>query len=458
MLRIRTGNPQLDSILHGGFPACSINVIAGCPGTGKTILAEQLVFANLTEDRPVVYMTTLSEPLEKFVTYLQELSFVDSGRLGGALVYEPIDPLLLDAPEKLDEVLLGVLQRHRPRVLVIDSFKALGDLMPSLRVWRQTLSRVAGVLGAYEVTSFLVGEYISDALTRLPEFAVADGILELTREQTGTRDDRFLRVAKLRGSGFLDGYHAFRLGRDGLEVFPRLTTPAFPPDYRPRAERASLGVPGLDAMIQGGILRGTSTLVLGPAGAGKSLLGMHFLREGVQRGEPALLVALQENPQQVARTLRGFGWRPEELLVPGKVDLFYTSPVELQIDTIVTEMYRRIERGSVRRVVIDAANDLERSARDPLRFRDYMYALYQRFAAEDVTALLLMETPMAQETWHHVRDPNISYMSDNVVLLGMDLQADLRRTIRVVKSRGTAHDGRERPLAITAQGLVIGQE
>lgn len=455
MLRIRTGNTQLDSILHGGFPASSINIIAGGPGTGKTILVEQIVFENLSDDRPAVYLTTLSEPLEKFITYLQQLSFVDSSRIGGALVYEPVDQELLEAPEKLDEVLLDVLQRHRPHMLVVDSFKALADLMPSLRVWRRTLSRAAGVLGAYDVTTFLVGEYVSEALGHLPEFAVADGILELLREQTGARDDRFLRVAKLRGSGFLDGYHAFNIGPDGLEVFPRLTTPARPADYQPRDERAGSGVPGLDSMAGGGFLRGTSTLVLGPSGSGKSILGLHFLREGVHRGEPGLLVALQENPRQIARALRGFGWSPEELLVPGKVDVFYTSPVELQIDTIVTEMYQRLQRLEVRRVVIDSANDLDRSSRDPLRFRDYMYTLYQRFAADDITALLLMETPMAEGA-RHTREPNISYMGDSIILLGMDLEPDLRRTIRVVKSRGTAHDARERSLEITGQGLVIG--
>jgi circadian clock protein KaiC len=455
MLRVRTGNPQLDSILHGGFPASSINIVAGAPGTGKTILAEQMVFANLPADRPVVYVTTLSEPLEKFITYLQELSFVDSTLIGSALVYEPIDPELLDAPEKLDEVLLDVLKRHRPQLLVIDSFKALADLMPSPRAWRQTLSRAAGVLGAYDVTTFLVGEYTPEALSNLPEFAVADGILELVREQTGTRDDRFLRVAKLRGSSFLDGYHAFRIGPGGLEVFPRLTTPAIPADYVPSEERVTSGVPGLDAMMEGGLLRGSSTLVLGPAGSGKSLLGLHFLREGTRLGEPGLLVALQENPRQIARTARRLGFQPDEILVPGKIDVFYRSPVELQVDTIVTEMYRRLSSQGARRVVIDAVNDLERSARDPLRFRDYVYTLYQHFTAAEVTALLLMETPMAQETWS-TREPNISYMSDSVVLLGMDLAADLRRTARVVKSRGTAHRGQEHLLEITARGLVIG--
>lgn len=457
MLRISTGNEQLDCILHGGFPANSINIVAGCPGTGKTILVEQLIFANLTEDRPALFVSTLSEPLEKFITYLQELSFVDSSRIGSAIVYEPIDPRLLDAPEKLDEILLDLLQRHRPHILVIDSFKALADLMPSLRVWRQTLCRVAGVLGAYEVTTFLVGEYTSEARDDAPEFAVADGIIALVREQIGTRDDRFLRVSKLRGSSFLDGNHAFRIGAGGLEVFPRLTTPGIPAQYQPRFERTTSGVEGLDSMLDGGLLRGTSTLALGPAGAGKSILGLHFLREGVRLGEPGLLVALQETPQQIVRTLRGLGWRQEELLGSGKLEIFYTSPVELQIDTIVTELYRRIESQKVRRVVIDSTNDLERSARDPIRFRDYMYALYQHFAAADVTALLLMETPMAQDTWQ-IREPNISYMSDNVLLLTMDLQPELRRTIRVVKSRSTAHHAQEYPLRITSEGLLIGPE
>src|SRR5690606_12355134 len=134
------------------------------------------------------------------------------------------------------------------------------------------------------------------------EFAIADGIIELERIQRGSRDKRYLRVAKLRGSDFLDGNHAFRIAADGLHVFPRYLTPSAAPDYQPIRERLQTGIAELDAMVQEGWLRGTTTLIQGPSGAGKSMIALHFLRQGAMDGEPTLLVNFQENPAQLRRT------------------------------------------------------------------------------------------------------------------------------------------------------------
>ncbi|HKE14152.1 MAG TPA: ATPase domain-containing protein, partial [Kofleriaceae bacterium] len=284
-----------------------------------------------------------------------------------------------------------------------------------------------------------------------------DGIVEFTRAQLGTRDDRYLRVVKLRGSAFLDGHHFVRITRGGLEVFIRMVTPAVSEAYVTTPERLASGVAGLDEMIERGWLRGTSTIVAGPSGAGKTAVALHFLREGVGRGEPGLLVNFQENPTQIARALSAFGWEPAELLGPSKLDILYTSPVELQIDTIVTEVFRRIEARGVRRLVIDALGDMERSARDSHRYRDYLYTLTQAVAARNLTAVFTLETVDVQA--HAIgTGKEISPMSDNLLQLGMQLDDDLKRTIRVVKSRGSAHDGRRYVLRISGRGLVVDRQ
>lgn len=455
MERIRTGNDTIDLILDGGFPTQSIHVLMGVPGSGKTILAEQLVFANADEDRPALYLTTLSEPLAKFITYLQEYTFADSARIGTAIVYEEIAEELSRSPETLADLVSRRIRKYRPRIIVIDSFKAIADLMPDAASWRRTLHDLAGVLSAYDATSFWVGEYTTAMISELPEFAVADGIVELTREQQGMRDKRLLRVVKLRGSGFRDGAHPFRITADGLQVFPRLITPPLPPDYSPSAERLESGISGLDEMIETGWLRGTSTLVVGPSGAGKTVLGLHFLRAGVQHGESGLLMHFQENPSQLTRIMRHFGWETKKLLGPGMLDVYYNSPVELQIDTIVTELFRRIEAHGVRRVVVDALGDLEASARDRRRFQEYLYAMTQHFAARNVTAMLALETSGLFSDGGATGSHELSHLSDNILLLEMRLDDDLQRSIRVVKSRGSAHDGRRHPLRITAQGIVV---
>lgn len=194
MERISTGDPEADRVLRGGFPINWINILMGEPGTGKTLFAEQLAFAQRDSHLPALYLATLSEPLAKFVTYLQEYPFADPARIGVDVLYEDLTPLLLPAPEKLGEVLAGLIQQHRPRVLISDSFKAIAEMLPDRQTWRRVLSDVAGLLSAYQVTSFWVGEYTAAMIAEVPEFAVADGILEFARQHQGTRDDRRLRV------------------------------------------------------------------------------------------------------------------------------------------------------------------------------------------------------------------------------------------------------------------------
>jgi circadian clock protein KaiC len=455
MERVSTGNPPLDAILQGGFPRGSINILMGRPGSGKTILAEQLTFANASEQRPALYLTTLSEPLSKVLAYLQELEFARVECIGTAVLYESLAEPLKSGAQGLVEHVLTLLKRHRPGVIVIDSFKAVADLMPDTQSWRRLVFELAGLLSAYDATSLWVGEYTSEMVPGMVEFAVADGIVELDREQRGSHDERFLRVVKLRGSHFLDGKHAFVISRAGLRVFPRLVTPAAPRAYRPEPERLQTGVAGLDALLDAGWLRGTSTLVAGPSGAGKTMLGLHFLRDGVERGEPGLLVCFQENPVQLARAMRSLGWQPDALLGPERLDLLYSSPVELQVDTIVQEIVRRIEDNGVTRVILDALGDLKNAAQDPRRYADFVYSLIQYFAASNVTALLVLEVLPGADRRSGLWSEDVSYMCDNIALLGMDLGDDLVRTIRITKSRGSAHDGRRHLLRIGKDGMAV---
>jgi len=236
MERLKTGSVEVDEILGGGFPRNAIHILMGAPGTGKTILAEQLCFTNASPDRPILYVATFSEPLQKLVGFLQGFSFARPDKLGTEIVYEYVGEDVLTQPERVPARVQELLALHRPRIIVIDSFKALADLMPDRSSWRRTLDAVAGMLTAYDTTTFWVGEYTWNMMSDLPEFAVADGIVDLTRMERGSRDERFLRVLKLRGSSFLAGNHPIHLSSKGIEAFRRFLTPAAPPDYRPVLE------------------------------------------------------------------------------------------------------------------------------------------------------------------------------------------------------------------------------
>ncbi|MDB4929478.1 MAG: hypothetical protein JWM10_1962 [Myxococcaceae bacterium] len=460
--RISTGNQQADEILGGGFPANSINIVMGQPGTGKSIFAEQLVFENAGDDRPILYLTTLSEPLAKIVRHVQRFAFFDEEKVGRSVVYEDVGPqLVLGGMGALLDCVARAIETLAPKVIVIDSFKALHDLSPSPAELRRALYELTGLLTAFETTVFLIGEYTDEDARRLPEFAVADGILQFLRNPLSSRDERFLRVLKLRGSGYLEGLHAFRIGSGGLEIFPRLVSPEIPERYTIVEERTPTGIEGLDRLMGGGLWRGSTTVVAGPTGSGKTTAGLQFALEGVRRGEPCLYANFQENPMQLARCLRGLGADVEEAGRRG-LKLMYASPVELQVDSLIVRLFQEIQRSGTRRVVIDSVGDLINAASDPQRLHDYLYALAQHFTVKGVTSWMTFES--AGGSTDSVFNPNhgaarFAYMSDNIILLSTDVKDRVKRSIAVVKERASAHDLGVHELEITARGLrVVGHD
>ena len=454
--RISTGQPQLDEILGGGFPEHSINILMGPPGTGKTILAEQTLFHNAGGDRPVVYLSTLSEPLQKVLQYLQRFEFYDESKMLEHVIYEDLGGELLEkGVERLPERIRELIQERQPKILVIDSFKAVHDLAESPVLMRRLAAELGGLLSAFDVTTFLLGEYATDAVAEFPEFAVADGILELSRQRAHKRDQRHLRVLKLRGTRYREGLHAFTITSNGLEVYPRLVGPEEPLPYEASMERVPTGVSGLDEMMGGGVWRGSTTLVVGPAGSGKTTFGLGYALAAASRGEPSLYVNFQENPTQLARTIAALGVDLEGARDRG-LHVLYASPVELLIDAVVVEVFRRIREDGVRHVVIDALGDLALAADSRERFHDYMYAMVQRFVTEGVTSVLTLEGHSGIERVRTQPEARFSTLSD--VLIELDYaegESPTGRTLRVVKARGTHHPLTARPMRIDAGGIAV---
>jgi circadian clock protein KaiC len=451
--RVSTGDPETDGILGGGFPAHTINIVMGQPGTGKTIFVEQLLFANAGDDRPVLYFTTLSEPLTKVVRFVQGFGFFDETKIGTAVLYEDLGAeLSQDGISIVVPRIEKAIKTASPAVIVVDSFKALQDLSGSVAEMRRLVHDLTGLLSAYETTAFLIGEYHQEDIRYSPEFAVADGVVELSRRQLGTRDERFFRVLKLRGSRYREGSHAFQITAEGLEVFPRLVTPRTPVDYQPAGERVSTGVAELDEMLDGGLPAGSATLLIGPSGSGKTTLGLQFALEGVRRGEPSLCVNFQENPSQLSRTIRRLA---PDSGAAAALQVMYFSPVELRIDAILGRLFRAVESKGVRRVVLDAVGDLAASTSEPHRLHDYLYALIQHLAVRGISSVFTYESVGQSVSGGQFDAGPISYMADNLLLLDMRGEEATRRTFRVLKARGSAHDLNVRPIAIGPDGIRL---
>jgi circadian clock protein KaiC len=450
--QLLSGHEPLDTVLGGGLPANAISLIMGRPGSGKTILAQQYVFQNATPQRPVIYFSTVSEPLDKIVRFGQSLSFFDRAAIGTSVFYDDLGGTLNQhgLPGVIEQLSTAIKER-RPGVIVIDSFKALHAFANDYAQFRRFLHELAGRLSAFPVASLWVGEYEDAEIGSSAEFAVADAIVGLATARTGQRVSRTLEVRKLRGGGFWSGLHAYRITADGLRLFPRLADVPIAEEYPLGAVRASSGIPALDQMLEDGYWPGASTLLAGPSGSGKTLLGLHFIFNGVRHGEPGVIATMQENTTQLERIVQGFGWSLGE----DNVEVMYRSPVDLYIDEWAYELLDAVKRTGARRVLIDSLIDLRVAASESTRFREFTYSLMQRFARQGVSVMMTFEVPSLFGT-ERLSDDAVSPLSDNIVLLSyLNEEGSIKRTMTVIKTRASRHDPAVRRFVIGSQGIVL---
>ncbi|TMF09921.1 MAG: hypothetical protein E6I35_12065 [Chloroflexi bacterium] len=453
--RLASGNPRLDEILNGGLLKNSINLIVGVPGSGKTILSQQFAFHNATDERPALYLSTLSEPLDKILRFGETLKIFDPDAIRkGRVVYEDLGQVL--GGDGLDHILSAVerfLKELRPGVVVIDSFRAFQAVSGDSTSFRRFLYGLTRLFSASATTALWNAPYTRGQALDAAEFAVADGIIALDVKQVGARELRVVQVLKLRGSAYRSGEHAYRITDAGFDVFPRLADTMDERRYDLSEARSSTGIQALDEMLgEGGYWSGAATLVAGPSGIGKTLMGLHFLFRGVESGEPGILATFQENTTQLARIANGFGWSFEE----GGVTILSRSVVDVYIDEWVYQLLDLIEKTGARRVVIDSLPDVMTAADDPTRFREWMFSLTQRLERAQVSLMMIVETPELFEL-SRISEHGLSHLADNVVLLQYVQEGpELARAITILKTRALHHRPMVHRYEISEKGFVLG--
>ncbi|HEY8526932.1 MAG TPA: ATPase domain-containing protein [Acidimicrobiales bacterium] len=450
--RLPSGVHRLDDVFGGGLPANSITLVAGAPGTGKTILAEHYVFHNAHADRPALYCTTVSEPLDKLLRYGQSLDLFDPEAIGTAVLFEDLGGPLHDGGlDAVLERLAKLIREHRPSLVVIDSFKAFRAFADDDGAYRRFVHGVAGMLSAIAVSAFLLGEYTEADVGAAAEFAVADNVVFMALAQTGPRSRRVLEVLKMRGSDFASGEHGYRISRHGIEVYPRIADPLDPSVYDPEPVRIPSGIAALDELLQDGYWRGATTLVAGPTGSGKTLMGLHFIYGGIAAGERGIFATLQESRSQLNRVAPGFGWSLDD---EGMI-LNSASPVDIQIDQWLHDLFEQVESTGARRLVIDSLSDLATAAGEAQRYREYLYSLVQRCARRQINLLMTQEITELFGT-SQLSDFGVSHLSDNVIMLQyVPDKGRLRRGLTVLKARASSHDVGTHEFTIDERGIVL---
>ena len=334
--QLPTGVRGLDDILGGGIPEFSFNVIAGAPGSGKTTLAHQIVFANATAKKPALYFTVLGEPAIKMLRHQQQYAFFDEAKLGQAIRFINLADVLQEQEVNgvFDEIIRQITVAS-PGIVVVDSFRtmerrAMGDGNEGLL--QSFLQRLAQFLTGWRATTFLVGEYVEAEMRDNPLFTTADGLLWLSQVTERNSVVRKLRIVKLRGQASVPGLHTMRIGDHGVQAFSRtlgLTGAKMPPGP---GRFLSTGIPELDKMMGGGIREGDSLLVAGPSGTGKSALATQFIAEGLRQGEAGIMAIFEERPEGYAHRAGTFGLKLKKAQREGKLETLYLRPLDLSVD------------------------------------------------------------------------------------------------------------------------------
>jgi circadian clock protein KaiC len=461
--RLATGVPGLDTVMGGGLPEFSFNIIAGAPGTGKTTLAHQILFANASPERPALYFTVLGEPALKMLRYQQQFQFFDAAKLSGAIRFINLSQVVLenDLGAVLEEIVKEV-EAVNPGIVVVDSFRTVvrkaqssGSAEVDLQAFVQ---RLALQLTTWQATTFLIGEYLEGEMRDNPVFTVADGLFWLSQHVERNSIVRKMQIMKLRGQESVPGLHTFRITQAGLQVFPRtygLTGKRLP---KSSGRRLSTGVAGLDVMLDGGIPEGDSVLVAGPSGTGKSVLAAQFIAEGVRQDEPGILAIFEERPQEYAGRASAFGMDLNALQSEGKLKLLYLRPLDLSVDETLHELLNEVEKIGAKRVVIDSLAGFEMALAPAFRqdFRESLYRMIGALTGVGVTVLSTVELP--ESFTDLLFSPHaISFLTDDIIRFRfVEIDGQLRKILVIVKMRGGNHSKDICEYEITSEGLAVG--
>ena len=458
---IGTGVPGLDAVLGGGLCEYSFNLIAGAPGAGKTTLAQQIMFANATPERPALYFTVLGEPTIKMLRYQQQFEFFDRARVPSAVRF--INLAAEATAGDLDAVLRRIIAEvgeASPAFVAVDSFRTIvGD-------WRSAeaaielvrfVNKLAQQLTTWEVTTFLIGEY-TDEEQRHPVFTVADTILWLSEDVDRNSATRKVRVVKVRGRSPMPGLHTCRITRAGMQVFPRI-----PEQQRQRAarenKRLATGVPGLDEMTGGGIPAGDVVLLTGPAGSGKTTFATHFIAQGLTDGESCVVAVFEEYPEAYLARAKTVSGDLDMMVERGRLAVTYLRPLDLSVDEMLAEIQTAVERVGATRVVIDSLSGFEVALAPTYRtdFRESLYRLVGALTATGVTVLMTDEVVDASPGSRFTHE-RVSFITDDIfVQRYVEIDGRLEKVLSVIKMRGSDHANDFRLYRLTAEGAVLGE-
>ncbi len=460
--RIKTNIAGFDALAKGGLPEGRTVVVSGSAGSGKTLFGLEFLYRGIVDlGEPGLYVT-FEERQEDVLREVSGFGW-DLGKLEkqGLLAFVDASRVAENQTE-VGEYDLGALiarikfgvGKVKARRVVIDGIGSLFLRYQSNASVRRELFRIIAALRQLGVTTIITAERVSDAepTSRFGvEDFVADSVIYLYNTVVGRQRERQIEIIKLRGGSHQTGKHPFLITDGGITIFPDETR-VFAEESA--VKRLSIGVKGVDAMIDGGIFRGTTTLLLGQSGTGRTVLGLHFLAAGVRRRERGIFFSFEESRPQIltdakmigidlaaaerSRLLRIMAWLPE------------AKPIEAYLKKIKDI----VEEFSPKRVVIDSVTPLANSV-DDQRFRRFIVALNAFLKSRQVTAIINY-TGGSGTNAAIATESDLAVVADNIIVMKFaEAGSKMERVIHIAKSRASAHDKEVRRYTINNCGLCV---
>ncbi len=463
MLRLSTGIKGLDDVLLGGLLAGRIYMAWGQPGAGKTTLGLQFLIEGAQRGESVLFVTLSESEAElrdnaKIHGWdLRGITFLDihpmaegSAEESQYSIFHPADVELIPVARRIQEE----LERLKPTRVVFDSLTQVRLLSRDpLRYRRQVLALKATLLSR-GITSIFLGDNSRQELDS--EIAsIVQGVLCLTlkKGQEGmTR--RAIEVEKYRGSAYREGEHPLRIDHGGIRVFPRLVSVAHGQTF----ERVAMptGIAELDAMLGGGLDRGTCTLITGNSGAGKTSLGMAVIAQAVSRGERCVLYTFDEGPAEIIYRSTAIGVKVQQALDEGLLRIQKINPLLLYPDEFASWVRVEVEERQTRLVMIDSLNGYNQSMPDEKYLGRHMHQLIGYLNQMGVTTLLVNEVSVMTGEFA-ATEFGISYMADTVIVIRFyEYGGEIHKAIGTIKKRLSDHEKTLRKFSVTSAGVVVG--
>jgi RecA-superfamily ATPases implicated in signal transduction len=454
--RIISGVDGLDEVLGGGLVEGASYIVQGQPGAGKTIMANQVAFANVRAGRKVLYITLLAETHDRLFQVLGTLDFFDRSQLGITISYVSVFQTLRDnGLSAVVELVRKEIARQGATLLVFDGLLNARDRADSpldVKTFVAEIQSQAAFVGCSVL--FLASTRFADDS---PEHTMVDGVIELHEEVPGVRAVRRLQVKKSRGSPALGGLHQFEITSSGLTVYPRLEAALQTPSVEDEPTLATIhsGVDGLDEVLGGGLPARSVTLLFGPSGAGKTAIGLSFLAKA-SKDEPALYFGFYETPARLRAKARALGVDIEQHLDAGDLEIVWKPMTENLLDKLGHQLLQAVGRRNVKRLFIDGLGGLQRSAVHQPRMTEFFSALTNELRALGVTTIATWELRDLFGPTLTAPGSELSSLIDNLIML-RHIEAESRYTkaLSVLKVRDSSFDPAIHEVSFGNSGIRI---